>query len=133
MRWLFVLLASALVPGVASAASQHACSAPLILAQGGGAVPLPELEFTLWIQALGPDATPFVAQGQRFDGLTHHPMVWTGMWMQDGDTLRLIGLARGGAEWRGQSVVQRDSVLMLNVDRGDEAPLMVRCLPGKGL
>ena len=110
MRLFTMFLASALIPGALMASSYHACSAPLILPLGGGAPPVPEVEFTLTIRDQGPDDKPFVAQGHTFDGSKNQAVLWTGMWAREGVTLHLIGRTKDTMEWRAQSVVLRDDV-----------------------
>ena len=92
-------------------------------------MPVPEMEFTLTMRDQGPDDKPFVAQGYTFDGSKNQPVLWTGMWAREGVTLHLIGRTKDTMEWRAQSVVLRDDVMVFNIEREEEAPVTVRCLP----
>ncbi|MEL6466007.1 MAG: hypothetical protein AAFQ58_13650 [Pseudomonadota bacterium] len=132
MRWLLALMLVAFVPAEALASSYHQCSSPLVVPAGSSALPLPELEFTLTLQDQAQDDKPFMAKGQRFNGLTIEPVVWRGMWVSDDGTLRLIGAVDPQTEWRAMSVWYGGDVIVLNIDQGATRPLMVRCLPREG-
>lgn len=134
MRVHLSMIFLAFVPLAAHASSSHHCSAPMIPSHIAGGAPQPEFTFRLTLQDAAA-TLPFAAQGLTFDGTKTDHMKWHGGWINHLDGLQLIGAFSAGArheEWRAHAVYAESDVMILNVDRGADAPLMIRCLPTDG-
>jgi hypothetical protein len=124
-----LLLASAMQT---SAAVEHRCTAPLVLAYDAE-LPEPELAFDLLIDTKA-DPLSFSGTGQYLAKSNRATFQWTGHWIDFDDSLQLIGTARFSDEtheWRAEGKVVHDGVMMLNLERETDGPLMVRCLTGE--
>ena len=129
MRFLALLFMIASASEVA-AVNAHRCSAPLVLPYDAEH-PQPELEFDLSLyEALTPR---FSAKGHGSSTAT--VLHWTGSWVRFEDGLQLIGTAMISdlaEEWRAEAVLVQSDVMILNLKRGTEDVLMVRCLTRLG-
>ena len=122
------------VPQLAIANSYHHCVSPLVNPVDADALPHPEFSFRLALSENDPPM-PFTGQGYAFDGADVKLIGWSGTWAYFEDTLEMVGDFRSETDtvvWRGRGVFADSAVMILNVDRGDDKPLMIRCLPVEG-
>ena len=127
MRLAALLLLASALPSFA--AIEHRCTAPLVLPYDVEH-PQPELAFDLSLEE-GP--TPrFSATGHGSNMAT--ALHWTGSWVRFEGGLQLIGTAMISdlaEEWRAEGLLVHNGVMILNLKRGREDVLMVRCLTGE--